>query len=143
MIPLCMDQGIGLLPWSPLARGFLTGTRTRENPRPTTRAGSDEYADKLYYQEADFQVLDALLEVSRARGAKPAQVAIAWLLSLPAVTAPILGATKPEHVTDALDALRIRLTPEEIQTLEKPYQPHPVLGHDQPGPRDAGRARRR
>lgn len=135
MIPLCLDQGVGLLPWSPLARGFLTGSRTREAPRPTTRAGSDDFADRMYFREEDFKVLDALLEVSRKRGAPPSQVALAWLLSVPGVVAPILGATDVSHIEQAVPAVDITLTEEEIAALEAPYVPHPVLGHDQPGPR--------
>ncbi len=135
MIPLCLDQGVGVLPWSPLARGFLGGHRTREQPRPTVRAQADEFADRLYYREEDFRVLDALLEVSRARGEPPARVALGWLLSVPGVVAPIVGATRPEHIEDALAACEMVLSEEEIRKLEAPYVPHPVLGHDQPGPR--------
>jgi aryl-alcohol dehydrogenase (NADP+) len=135
MIPLCLDAGLGVIPWSPLARGFLTGSRTRETPRVTARAQADPFADELYFQEEDFRVLDALLEVSRARETKPAQVAIAWLLSVPGVTAPIIGASKLEHIDDAAAAVEIRLTEEEIAKLEAPYRPHRVLGHKQPTPR--------
>ena len=136
MIPLCLDQGVGLLPWSPLARGLLTGTRTRQEPRPTRRAQSDEYADRLYYRDEDFDVVDALVQVSARRGDKPARVALAWLLSVPGVAAPIVGATRPEHLDDAAAAVEIELSREEIETLEAAYRPHPVLGHEQPGPRD-------
>jgi len=139
MIPLCLDQGLGILPWSPLARGFLTGSRTREKPRATERARGDDYADKMYYREEDFRVLDALLAVSAQRGAKPAQVALAWLLSVPGVTAPILGATKPEHIKEAAGALDLALSPDEIEKLETPYAVHPILGHEQPAPRKRGR----
>ena len=135
MIPLCLDQGVGLLPWSPLARGFLTGSRTREAPRQTARARSDEFADRMYYREEDFRVLDALLDVSRGRGAPPSQVALAWLLSAPGVVSPILGATDARHLEQAAPALEIELTQEEIEALEAPYVPHPILGHDQPAPR--------
>ncbi|HET6374008.1 MAG TPA: aldo/keto reductase [Candidatus Polarisedimenticolia bacterium] len=135
MIPLCLDQKLAVLPWSPLARGFLAGTRTRETPRATPRARTDEYADSMYYREEDFRVLDALLEVSAARGAKPAQVALAWLLSVPGVTAPILGATSAAHIEEAARAVEMNLTDEEILKLETPYAPHPVLGHTQPTPR--------
>jgi len=139
MIPLCLDQRVGILPWSPLARGFLTGRRTREAPRPTARAQSDEYADRLYYRDEDFDVVDALLDVARARGDAPARVALAWLLSVPGVTAPIVGATRVEYLDDAAAAVDIELSGEEISRLEAAYRPHPILGHDQPGPRDPGR----
>jgi aryl-alcohol dehydrogenase-like predicted oxidoreductase len=135
MIPLCLDQGLGLIPWSPLARGFLAGTRTREAPRPTDRARTDDFADRLYYRNEDFLVLDALVEVSVARGARPAQVALAWLLSCPGVVAPIVGATSPGQITEAAAAVEMALGAEEIHRLELPYVAHPVLGHDQPRPR--------
>src|SRR5688572_5884514 len=135
MIPLCLDQGVGLIPWSPLARGFLSGSRTREAPRPTERARTDDFADRLYYRNEDFLVLDALVEVSHARGARPAQVALAWLLSSPGVVAPIVGASRPEQIAEAAAAVDITLTPDEIQRLELSYVPHPILGHDQPAPR--------
>jgi aryl-alcohol dehydrogenase (NADP+) len=138
MVPLCIEEGLGVIPWSPLARGFLTGSRSRQNPRTTPRAQADPFADELYFEEEDFQVLDALLDVSRERGAKPAQVALAWLLSVPGVAAPILGASKLEHIDDAVAALEIRLSEEEIQRLEAPYRPHRVLGHKQPTPRSMG-----
>jgi 1-deoxyxylulose-5-phosphate synthase len=125
-----------VIPWSPLARGFLTGSRTRETPRTTVRANSDEFADQMYFTEDDFRVLDALTQVSRDRGAKPAQVALSWMLSVPGITAPIVGVTKLEHLEDAAAAVEIRLEPEEIKKLEQPYVPHGILGHRQPGPRD-------
>ncbi|MDX1389329.1 MAG: aldo/keto reductase [Acidobacteriota bacterium] len=136
MIPLCLDQGVGLMPWSPLARGFLTGSHTRENPRPTKRSQSDEYADRMYFRDEDFDVVDALLEVAGARDEKPAVIALAWLLSVPGVVAPIVGATRDGHIDDAVRAVEIELTDDEVEKLEAPYQPHPILGHDQPGPRD-------
>jgi aryl-alcohol dehydrogenase-like predicted oxidoreductase len=136
MLPLCRDQGIAVIPWSPLARGFLTGSRTREHPRETVRSRSDEFADQMYFTDPDFEVLDALLAVSRERGVQPAQIALAWLLSVPGVTSPIVGTTKIEHLEQAVAALEIRLTPEEIARLEAPYRPHPILGHRQPGARD-------
>jgi len=126
---------VAVVPWSPLARGFLTGARARQTPRPTQRSQSDEFADRMYYREEDFRVLDALLEVSAARGAKPAQVALAWLLAAPGVVSPIIGATKIDHLEEAVAALEIRLTDEEIRKLEAPYVPHPIHGHDQPTPR--------
>jgi 1-deoxyxylulose-5-phosphate synthase len=136
MVPLCLDQGVGLIPWSPLARGFLTGSRTREAPRATVRAGSDGFADEMYFTEDDYRVLDASLEVSRERGVAPATIALAWLLSVPGVAAPIVGSTRVEHLDDAAAAVDLRLTPEEIARLEAPYVPHRILGHRQPGVRD-------
>ncbi len=135
MIPLCMDQGVGVIPWSPLARGFLTGSRSRDGEQRTTRSGADDFADTMYFEETDFKVLDAVLEVSKEREIKPAQVAFAWLQSVPAVTAPIIGATKVEYIDDAVTALDVALSGEEIERLEAPYTPHPILGHDQPSVR--------
>ena len=128
MIPQCLDQGVGVIPWSPLARGVLTGNRTRDGQRLTTRAGSDAFGDSLY-SEADFDVVDAVAEVAAGRGVPPAQVALAWLLQRPGVTAPIVGTTKPGHVEDALAAVKLELTEEEISRMEEHYVPHPVLGH--------------
>jgi 1-deoxyxylulose-5-phosphate synthase len=129
MIPLCIHDGIGVIPWSPLARGWLTGTRTREGERRTTRAQTDGFQDVLY-GDADFDVVDRLDEVAGARGLPPAQVALAWLLHKPGVTAPIVGATRLEHLEDALAAADLSLSGEEIARLEEPYAPHPVIGHD-------------
>jgi aryl-alcohol dehydrogenase-like predicted oxidoreductase len=129
MIPLCINDGIGVIPWSPLARGLLTGTRTREGERRTTRAQTDGFQDVLY-GEADFDVVDRLNEVAGERGLPPAQVALAWLLHKPGVTAPIVGATRLEHLEDALAAAELTLSAEEIVRLEEPYVPHPVIGHD-------------
>ena len=130
MIPQCLDQGIGILPWSPLARGLLAGTRTREGERRTTRAETDAYADQLYGRPEDFDVIERLVEVAAGRGAPPAQLALAWLLHRPGVTAPIVGATRLEHLEAALAAAELALSAEEIRRLEEPYRPHPVLGHD-------------
>jgi aryl-alcohol dehydrogenase (NADP+) len=138
MIPLCLDQGIGLIPWSPLARGFLTGSRTRQDPKTTVRANSDPFADELYFTEPDFDVLDDLIELARARGAKPAQVALAWMLSVPGITAPIIGATREEHIDEAVAAIGMQLSEEEIVRLERAYRPHPIRGHRQPSPRQMG-----
>jgi len=129
MIPLCRDQGIGLLPWSPLARGFLAGNRTREKQGETSRAQTDDYAHKMYYDESDFAVVDRVTWVAEQRGVNNAQVALAWLLAQPGVTAPIVGASKPKHLTDALAALALELTAEELKVLEEPYRPHRILGH--------------
>jgi 1-deoxyxylulose-5-phosphate synthase len=128
MIPQCVDQGVGVLPWSPLARGLLAGTRTREGERLTTRARSDPFGDSLYTPEVDFAVVDRVGEVAAARGVPSAQVALAWLLHKPAVTAPIVGATKAGHVDDAVAAADLSLDAEEIARLEEPYVPHAVAG---------------
>jgi aryl-alcohol dehydrogenase (NADP+) len=132
MIPLCLAEGVGLTPWSPLARGFLAGNRKADEDKKqgeTTRAKTDEYAHNLYYRASDFTVVDRLTEIAKARGVKNAQVALAWMLAKPGVTAPIVGASKAYQLEDALAALEIQLTPEEIAKLEEPYEPHPVLGH--------------
>jgi aryl-alcohol dehydrogenase-like predicted oxidoreductase len=130
MIPQCIDQGVGIIPWSPLARGFLTGTRTRQGERRTTRAETDALQDTLYARPEDFDVVDRVVEVAGERGVPAAQVALAWLLHKPGVTAPIVGATKRSHVEDALAAEELELSAEELARLEQPYAPHPVLGHE-------------
>jgi 1-deoxyxylulose-5-phosphate synthase len=129
MIPLCLDQGVGCIPWSPLARGMLAGNRTRDGGRHTTRSSSDAFTDYLYGQPTDYDVVDAVNEVAAARGVPPAQVALAWLLARPGVTAPIVGSTKKKHLKDALAAEELSLTQDEIAQVEKAYVPHPVLGH--------------
>jgi aryl-alcohol dehydrogenase-like predicted oxidoreductase len=127
-VPQCLDQAVGFLPWSPLARGVLTGNRSREGDRQTTRSGSDSLSDRMYREPADFDVVDAVAEVAGGRGVPPAQVALAWLLGKPGVTAPIVGATKIEHIEDALAAVELRLSEDELRRLEERYVPHPVLG---------------
>ena len=129
MIPQCIDQGVAVLPWSPLARGLLAGNRTREGERLTTRARTDQFGDSLYTPGVDFAVVDRTSELAAARGVPAAQVALAWLLHKPGVTAPIVGATKIEHLDDAIAAEQLSLTPEEIAQLEEPYVPHAVSGH--------------
>jgi 1-deoxyxylulose-5-phosphate synthase len=129
MIPLCLDQGVGCIPWSPLARGMLAGNRTRDGGRLTTRSSTDAFTDYLYDQPTDFDVVDAVNEVAAARGVPSAQVALAWLLQKPGVTAPIVGSTKKKHLKDALAAEALTLSDDEVEMLEKPYVPHPVLGH--------------
>jgi 1-deoxyxylulose-5-phosphate synthase len=129
MIPLCMDQGIGMIPWSPLARGVLAGNRTREGERRTTRSETDPFTDVLYNQPSDFDVVDRVNEIAAERGVSAAQVALAWLLHRPGVTAPIVGATKPAHLQDALAAEELDLSDKEMRRLEEPYVPHPVRGH--------------
>ncbi|MFI5896220.1 aldo/keto reductase [Actinoplanes sp. NPDC051513] len=129
MIPLCLDQGVGVIPWSPLARGLLTGSRRRDGRNTTVRAGSDALADGMY-TEADFDVVDAVLAVAADRGVPPAQVALAWLLGRPGVTAPIVGATRTGHLDDAIAAVGLSLDDEEVARLEAPYRPHPIIGHE-------------
>jgi aryl-alcohol dehydrogenase-like predicted oxidoreductase/threonine/homoserine efflux transporter RhtA len=129
MLPLCADQGIAVLPYSPLARGMLTGNRNRQGERRTARAGDDPLSDERYNTDADFDVVDRLGQVAAERGAPPAQVALAWLLSRPGVTAPIVGATKLGHISDALAASQLTLTAKEAARLEELYVPHPVLAH--------------
>jgi aryl-alcohol dehydrogenase-like predicted oxidoreductase len=129
MIPQCIDQGVGVIPWSPLARGVLAGSRTREGERRTTRSNSDAFQDTLY-TAADFDVVDRAGEVAAERGVPSAQVALAWLLRRPGVTAPIVGATRLGHLEDALAAEQLDLSDEEVRRLEEPYVPHPVLGHN-------------
>lgn len=129
MIPQCIDQGVGVIPWSPLARGVLAGNRTREGGRLSTRSDSDQFTDHLYSQSTDFDVVERVGELAAARNVPRAQIALAWLLHKPGVTAPIVGATKLEHMQDALAAERLALSDEEIARLEEPYVPHPVLGH--------------
>jgi len=133
MLPLCRHEGIGVIPWSPLARGFLAGNRKRgkhgERGGETASSTSDDYAQKMYYEDYDFAVVDRVVELARRRGVKPAQVALAWLLAQPGVTAPIVGATKLEHLEDAAAALKLTLDDAERKSLEEPYRPHPVLGH--------------
>jgi aryl-alcohol dehydrogenase-like predicted oxidoreductase len=125
MVPLCLEEEIGLLPWSPLARGLLAGNRKAG----TERSKQDDYAQKLYTREADDRVVDAVQDLAKERGVPPAQIALAWLLHKPGVTAPIIGASKPNHLEDAAAALAIKLSKAEIERLEAVYVPHPVLGH--------------
>jgi aryl-alcohol dehydrogenase-like predicted oxidoreductase len=129
MLPLCADQGVAVLPYSPLARGMLAGNRNRQGERRTTRAGDDPLSDERYSSPGDFDVADRVGEVAAGRGVPAAQVALAWLLSRPGVTAPIVGATRLGHITDALAAAELTLTSDEVRRLEEPYTPHPVLGH--------------
>jgi aryl-alcohol dehydrogenase-like predicted oxidoreductase len=128
MIPQCLDQGVGIVPWSPLARGLLAGTVTAGGERRTTRASTDPFLDSLYRPDLDMPVIDRAAEVAAAQGVSGAQVALAWLLHKPGVTAPIVGATRLEHLQDALAAEQLSLSAEEIGRLEEPYLPHPVSG---------------
>jgi aryl-alcohol dehydrogenase (NADP+) len=129
MIPLCREEGVGIIPWSPLARGFLTGNRRRQDKGETTRARSDAFAHSMYYRDDDFAVVERVSEIAAKRGVPNAQVALAWLLAQPGVTAPIVGASKAAHLDDAVAALELRLDDDELKALAEPYRPHPVLGH--------------
>jgi len=129
MIPLCRAEGVGIIPWSPLARGFLAGNRSREEWGSTTRAKTDDFAQSMYFQDTDFEVVARVVEIAGRRGVSPAQVALAWLLQQPGVTAPIVGASKMNHLEEAIAALEIELSEAEIASLQEPYRPHPVLGH--------------
>ena len=129
MIPLCIDQGVGLIPWSPLARGFLAGNREREGGGETARARTDDYADRLYFRDEDFTIAERAGEVAERHGLTASQIALAWMLSKPHITAPIIGASKIEHLEQSIAALDIQLSEEEVAYLEERYQPHPILGH--------------
>jgi aryl-alcohol dehydrogenase (NADP+) len=136
MNPLCIDQGVGLIPWSPLARGFLAGNRSAaDKGGETVRAKSDEFAKDMYFGESDFEVLGAVEKIARQRGVTPSQIACAWILQAPGVSAPIVGATKVKHLKESIHAVSIKLSTEEVSELEKPYNPHPILGHAQPSPK--------
>ncbi|HWD65860.1 MAG TPA: aldo/keto reductase [Solirubrobacteraceae bacterium] len=130
MIPLCLDQGVGVIPWSPLARGMLAGNRTRSGEKLTARAQSDAFGDNLYKPDLDWPVIDRLTELAEQRGVPSAQVGLAWLLHKPGVTAPIVGATKLDHLEDALAGEQLSLSPEEVAGLEDSYVPHPIAGHE-------------
>jgi aryl-alcohol dehydrogenase (NADP+) len=129
MLPLCRDQGIGVIPWSPLARGFLAGNRRGAERGDTARAKSDEFAHMMYYTEPDFTTADRVVELAARRGVKPMQIALAWILAKPGVTAPIVGASKMAHLEEAVAAVALSLAADEIAFLEEPYQPHTILGH--------------
>jgi aryl-alcohol dehydrogenase-like predicted oxidoreductase len=129
MLPLCRAEGIGVIPWSPLARGFVAGNRRPQDRGETVRARTDDFAHKLYYQPSDFEIVNRIDAVAKRRGISNAQVALAWLLSKPGVTAPIIGASKMPHLEEAVAALDIKLDNAEIKALEDCYQPHPILGH--------------
>ena len=129
MLPFCIDQGVGVIPWSPLARGFLTGNRKRDEHKPTTRAKSDHLAHNYFYADADFDVVDQVVAVADERGYTPAQIALAWLLQRPGITAPMIGASKMHHLEEAVTAVNIELSKAEIQQIEAPYIPHKIMGH--------------
>lgn len=129
MLPLCLDQGVGVIPWSPLARGVLAGNLSRSGEQRTTRARTDTFPDGTYDQPSDFDVVDQVSALAARRGVPAAQVALAWLLHQPAVVAPIIGATKISHIDDAVAATSLELDSDEIASLEEPYLPHPIQGH--------------
>ena len=129
MIPFCLDQGVGLIPWSPLARGFLAGNRSRQDRGETTRARSDQFAHDMYYEENDFAIVDRVVELAEQKGVSAAQIALAWIVQRPGVTAPIIGASKMGHLEEAVAALDVDLSDEERAYLEEPYRPRPILGH--------------
>jgi aryl-alcohol dehydrogenase (NADP+) len=130
MIPLCLAEGIDLIPWSPLARGFLAGNRRRGQKDASLREKHDHYGHGLYYAEADYVIADRVAEVAGKKGVLPIQVALAWILQRPGVAAPIISVTKREQLDQLIQGLDVTLTPDEAQALEAPYQPHRVLGHD-------------
>jgi aryl-alcohol dehydrogenase (NADP+) len=129
MLPLCRAEGIAVAPWSPLARGFVTGGRRRQDYGDTLRARTDAYGQGLYYQPNDFDVLDRITAVAGQRGVPNAQVALAWVFQQPGITAPIVGASKTSHLDDAVAALKIKLDDAELKALAEPYRPHAILGH--------------
>jgi aryl-alcohol dehydrogenase (NADP+) len=126
MIPCCIDQGVGVIPWSPLARGLLTGKKTTET---SIRKDNDALAKDMYYKEEDQAVIDAVENLANESGHKPAHIALAWILQRQGITAPIIGASKTHHIDDAVAALDVKLTEEQIASLEAAYRPHPILGH--------------
>jgi aryl-alcohol dehydrogenase (NADP+) len=129
MLPLCREMGIGVIPWSPLARGFLAGGRAAPKEGNTERARTDEFAPRLYYRDADHAVVEVVGKIATGRGIPNMQVALAWVLSKAGITAPIIGASKAHHIADAIAALQVKLTDEEVSALEEPYQAKPVLDH--------------
>jgi 1-deoxyxylulose-5-phosphate synthase len=126
MLPLCRAEGIGVIPWSPLARGFLAGNRRGADKGDTERARTDDFAHRLYYAESDFRIVDHVAALARERGVAPAQIALAWILHQPGITAPIVGASKAEQLEQAVGALDIALSPDDLRRLEEPYEPHTV-----------------
>ena len=129
MNPLCNEEGVAIVPWSPLARGYLAGGRFEDEEQPTKRAQSDEFARKIYTETNDREIVARLHEVAGRLGHSPSQIALVWLLHKPGVVAPVIGSTKKNHIREAVDALDIKLTDEDITSLEEPYQPHPIKGH--------------
>jgi aryl-alcohol dehydrogenase (NADP+) len=130
MNPFCRAEGVGLIPWSPLARGFLAGNRQRGRRDATLREKHDEYGHSLYYCDADYDIADAVVEVARQKRVLPIQVGLAWILQQPGVTSPIVSVTKKEQLDQLVEGMRVTLTPEEMTAIEAPYRPRPILGHD-------------
>ena len=129
MIPLCIHEGIGVIPWSPLARGALARPRPATEQRTTPRAKTDTFGHDMYDGQIDWEIVDVVQRIASARGVSAAQVALAWLLARPGVTAPIVGASKPPQLSDAIAAVELQLAPEEMAALEAPYRPHKIIGH--------------
>ncbi|MEO8597461.1 MAG: aldo/keto reductase [Candidatus Solibacter sp.] len=129
MLPLCREEGVAVIPWSPLARGFLAGNRRPQDFGDTTRARTDDYAHRMYFQDSDFAVVDQVTKIAQQRGVPNAQVALAWVMQQPGITAPIVGASKMRHLDDALAALNLKLDTDELKALSEPYRPHAILGH--------------
>ena len=129
MIPCIRDQGVAMIPWSPMARGFFSGNHRKKDWGDSTRARTDAYAQEMYYRDEDFVMADRVQEIAKERGVSGSQVALAWVLGKPFVTAPIIGASKIEHLDQAIAALEIRLSDDEVRRLEELYRPHPILGH--------------
>jgi len=129
MNPLCIDQKIGLIPWSPLARGFLAGNRDKSKSGETVRSKTDDFGHKLYYSDADFAVVDRVTEVANKHGVSNMQIALAWILAQPGITAPIIGASKMPHLEEAIAALSVKLHAGDLKTLAEPYKPHEIRGH--------------
>jgi aryl-alcohol dehydrogenase-like predicted oxidoreductase len=134
MAPVYLDAESLLIPWSPLARGFLAGNREKGGSGPTARAKTDDFARNMYFREYDFEVLSTVEQIAKERAVTPSQIACAWILQAPGVTAPIIGATRLAHLKEAISAADVKLTADEVAALEKPYRPHPILGHEQPKP---------
>jgi aryl-alcohol dehydrogenase-like predicted oxidoreductase len=124
-----LSEGIGVIPWSPLARGFLAGGRTAPGQGETERGRTDELSSRMYYRQPDFEIVDAVTDIAKAHGVPNMQIALAWVLRHPAVTSPIVGATKPHHLDDAIAALSVKLTDEDVERLHKLYKPKPVIDH--------------
>lgn len=129
MLPLCREEGIGVIPWSPLARGFLAGNRTRESHGETQRAKKDDYAHQLYYNDQDFAIVERVVEIAKQRNVKPIQIGMAWILQQAGITSPIIGTKKIEQLKELVDALEIELTEDELNYLDEPYKPKPIAGH--------------